>query len=759
MSWTSNGTRGLHPPGRDPERWKCERWRCLRTLSRVPPAVLRARTRRGRTIRLLLGLVLLVPRCAPAPSNDHPAGEALEYRVMGRDGAVVGARKIAIDDVRRWHDAHDAGSSTYRWEPIGPSVIHAYQFDANGRVTAIILSPQADRVVVGTSGGGIWRSDDRGRTFVPVTDDQADITVGAMAVAPSNSQVVYAAMGDDRNGTGVLQSRDGGGTWRRVSTAFASHSAATRILIDPHDDAVVWLVQSRAYTEDGTSSVRGALLKSTDGGATWKTTFNGVVTDVLLGSSDGETIIVGASRGSTVGTGGLYRSVDGGTTWQLVLAQGQPEVPPRYVLASFGNALFAVAVDSINDGARRRVLRSIDGGLTWVVQGDAPSESRFYYLAVNPRDGALFLGGTYLYRSDDQGATWKRSSGLHVDQRAIAFDAGRVWLGTDGGLSTTTDNGATFTSFADRLPVAQLYTVAASSTNPNLIGAGTQDNGIVLRVDGSEWKELRSGDGVALVFDPNGTRALLWALGEAPRRISLDSGNIEEIWNPAAFDDEARPNFLAPLVRASDGIVWMGTSRVFASPDFGTSWTAPGGAVTLTNNDDDVLIGIDVAMSDPRTLYTISLQGRVMSSTDRGVSWNEILQTSAPPTAVCSDARDAHIVYLALAGYGATRIMKSTDGGSSWRDASDGLPRVPVNALYSDRQRPGVLYAGTDVGVFRSTDGATWLPFDIGMPHAVVTAFATTADHRLLAATYGRGIYQLVERSTGTDSRRRAVRH
>jgi hypothetical protein len=170
-----------------------------------------------------------------------------------------------------------------------------------------------------------------------------------------------------------------------------------------------------------------------------------------------------------------------------------------------------------------------------------------------------------------------------------------------------------------------------------------------------------------------------------------------------------------------------------------------------------------VSDSDPRTLLTASAAGRVMLTRDGAVTCTDV--TPSPARAVTSIAFDRdipEIAYLALNGYGASRVMKTMNAGGTWTDASTGLPNVPVNAIYVDRRGGSTLYAGTDVGVFRSRNGGRdWAPYDAGMPPVIVTSFTTTADGRLLAGTYGRGAYELHELAPAppSDSRRRAVRH
>jgi len=261
--------------------------------------------------------------------------------------APAGARHEALRRVRAWHAQHDAAAAPAHWESIGPFAAHSDDYDQTGRVNGIIISPaDPENIVVGTSGGGIWRSTDGGTSFRPVSDDQDDLSIAGMAMAPSNPNVIYAATGSDHVGYGVLKSTDGGAHWRLVTTPAFARSIITRIAVDPHDENVVWMAQWRALDSAGTLQPVRALMKSVDGGATWRSMFPGLINDFLIASDDGATILAGAARTTTIGTGGVYRSTDGGASWQLVLPQGSPEVPPEYFFARAGGTLYTAGVDA-----------------------------------------------------------------------------------------------------------------------------------------------------------------------------------------------------------------------------------------------------------------------------------------------------------------------------------------------------------------------------------------------------------------------------
>jgi photosystem II stability/assembly factor-like uncharacterized protein len=704
-------------------------------------------------------------RAAPMRAEERPDREFLESRGI----APPNARREALAQIREWHTTHDAAASLPNWTSIGPRPVHGRFLDENGRVTAVVVSPVDPKIIViGTAGGGIWRSVDRGATFAPVSDDQADINVGAIAMAPSNPNTLYAGMGQDHLGGGVLKSTDGGATWHVISdSSYPAYSTVAKIVVDPTNENIVWLAQNRGYDSNGVRIATGALLKSSDGGRTWQPSFDGLAHDVLITSADGQNLIIGTSRRERPGTGGIYRTTDGGVTWTLVYVQGDSETPPHYYLAQSGSTLLAMAIDEVNETPRRELMVSTDGGATWSKRANAPLDFTPLYLAADPRDGTVYYGAVGLWRSTDGGLTFKTVAGIHPDHHAIAFDPvkpDRIWFGGDGGLWVSDDRGLSVRSLADRVTAVQFYGVFAHPTDPHILFGGAQDNGMERRGVGEQWSELVGGDGNAVVFDPPTGRMLFaFQAGFIDRVPDNGSGTPVNIATEAKFEND-RMLFIPPFVRGNDGTVWFASYRLYASHDFGVTWSKPGGTTDLTKGDSDSSVGdvisaVAVSASDPHTLYTGSASGRIMITRDAGVTYSDISPgIDAYVSAFAIDRTTPDVTYIAFRGYGSPHVMKTTDAGKTWTNRSEGLPKVPVNALI---MMGDAIFAGTDIGVFRSTNGGElWEPFDNGMPPVIVTSFTVTADGRLVAGTYGRGAYEMdfVPAPAGAP-RQRAVRH
>jgi photosystem II stability/assembly factor-like uncharacterized protein len=681
------------------------------------------------------------------------------------------------------------------WRPIGPSPTESAWFGAwgvtSGRVNAIAVSPINPRVVIlGSSTGGIWRSTDAGETFTPVSDEQVDLAVGSIVFSNSNPLVAYAGMGDTKLGylgSGVLKSTDEGSTWQRVSNnSLPSPGSISKVEVDPANPNRVYAAQySRVSGSKVTSS---GVYVSTDGGVNWIRTLAGAPRDLIINPAAPNIIYAGLSRieKDSDPAFGLYRSTNAGTTWSMVFSAEYDLTRRRDVRVAMSPAdphkVYVYYGGFINGRVDAHFRASTDGGSTWIERSlaevDLAQLGYNSYLYADPQDAtALYLGSRDVYKSTDGGASWTNitwnfynsasgftyapgGSKTHTDQHALAFSpagSAEFYVGNDGGVSKTTDGGATFRSLNATLTLSQFIGIALHPTDSKLSYGGTQDNGTQLRLtDSPMWREISSGDGGRAVID---------ALDPSIAYLTYIRGDIFRFTrNGAAFDaqigwngafgepfDGARIAFYPPFVgNGVDSTLYFGTWRLFVSKDRGNSWVAPAGFLDLTkginSNGADVLTAIAVAPANTDVIYTGSLQGRAMMSSNGGRTWSDI--TSGLPdrsiTGIAIDPADSRTAYLCVSGFNSGHVFKTTNSGGTWSNVSDGLPDIPVNALLVDPANSEVIYAGTDIGVFRSTRrGESWRSFNRGMPPVVVHEFAANSRGVIQAATYGRGAYEL----------------
>jgi photosystem II stability/assembly factor-like uncharacterized protein len=726
----------------------------------------------------------------------------------------------------------------------------------SGRINAIAVKPDdANVILVGASTGGVWRSIDGGATFAPASDSQVDLSVGSIAFAPSNPSIVYAGMGDIGNsylGTGVLKSTDGGATWSRVSQVLGTDCAslpafntagclpapaiAMNVLVDPGDPNRVYLTQYNYVNTTTNGGFASGFYISTDGGVTWTKTLGGLPRDLVMHPTNPQILYLAMRR---VDTGqqlpGLYKSIDAGQTWTRIYdSPYDTAYAASPTLRDIRVAVTPAAPENVYvfagktiSPANVRVNVSTDGGAHWDASTSANVDTAQFgyntYIKVDPTNpSVIYVATRDVYKSVDGGANWSsitknfflsggswdhyaptgtpqnpHGSWSHPDQHCFAFVPGNsnsFYIGNDGGLSKTTDGGATLTSLNATFTLSQFVGLVASPTNANLQVGGTQDNGTQARLAGGSgigWTEFAEGDGGHPVINPVDSRAVLstYVFGRIRRwQFSADGSSRVEKGGTASETtfgecDTSSPScspriaFYAPFTsNGVDATVYFGTWKLYVSPNFADTvnttvptWNAPGGTTDLTKGGmvdctatpkpsqcSDVLNAIGVAhtaYSSSQVIYTGSAQGRVMLSQDGGATWND-RTSNLPPrtiesiTVAPSDVSGA-TAYVTLGGYGSGHVWKTTNAGQSWSDlsgtnAATKLPNIATTALLLDPTTPGVIYAGTDIGVFRSTtDGITWETFNNGIPPVPVTSFAVNAAGKIEIGTYGRGAYEL----------------
>ncbi|HEY9404595.1 MAG TPA: carboxypeptidase regulatory-like domain-containing protein [Pyrinomonadaceae bacterium] len=717
----------------------------------------------------------------------------------------------------------DARGVAQSWRSIGPSPTTPAFPDnwgvTSGRLNSIAVHPTAPHIIlIGAATGGIWRSTDGGANFVPVTDTHVDLAVGSIAFSKSNPSVVYAGMGDLDNGyfgTGVLKSTDAGATWARISNdSLPPLGTTAEIEVDPTNHNRVYVLQASRPTansyDDPVNYTNNIITRgfyvSVDGGVNWIRTLPGRPRDLAIHPTMPNVLYLGMNgidpvNGFPSGVAGVYKSLDGGATWlpapiftatttnlSDVRIAVTPAAPERlYVISGSRTSL--------------RVDISDNGGLTWTsksASGIDPGQFGYNaYLYVAPNDpNTIYVGTRDVYKSTDGGTTWgsmtKNFSGTnftyspfnsttHPDQHAFTFapnDPNTIYVGNDGGISRSTDGGASFTSLNASLTLTQFVGISMHPTDPSISYGGTQDNGTQRRIVGTNtWREFSSGDGGRSIVNAANPSMVFttYINGKVNRFINNGNNFSASIAENATFGEPAtspRIAFYPPMVgNGVDATIYFGTYRLFTCTNCDTAtatslpprnWTAPGGTTDLTKGAPDVLSAIGVERkAAAQVIYTGSAQGRVMVSTDGGANWTD--RSSGLPnrfveslTINPSNAAEAYVTY---GGYGTPHVFRTTNFGESWTNIGgtpgqpNAIPNVPVSAFLIDPTTPTTLYAGSDIGVFRSTDkGATWTTFNNGMLPAVVTGFATSAGGVIQLSTYGRGAFELTSTSTYTIS-------
>jgi photosystem II stability/assembly factor-like uncharacterized protein len=629
-----------------------------------------------------------------------------------------------------------------------------------GRVTAIASHPtDALTYYIGSAGGGVWKTTNGGASWTPLTDDQASLPIGAIAISPSNPNVIYAGTGDgfDFSGKGILKSTDAGQTWTLLGGQYFSRRAFWRIVIDPLDPNVAY-AGVRGANDAITTGNRG-IWKTADGGITWVNTFANIdqdasVTDVIIDPTDHRVLYAALGQRAGTDVNGVYKSTDAGATWTLLdnLAFGPATGTFRLAIANDGHTLYAAI--STNSATSTRLLgffQSTDAGATWTRRLGTPdylATQGFFatVLAVDPNNPLrVYAGGSgrifsdAIIRSDDGGITWKsvgtwKVSGStqtidwpHVDHHAMAFDAvGRFLDGNDGGIWRTADRGANWTDLNANLNLTQFVGVAVDPANRNLIYGGSQDNGTEKSTGSTLWNHVAAGDGGFVRIDPSNPNTVyhtfFYLKGQTNFfKRSDDAGATWTTKTTGINTSTGGGVFYPPYIfdPANSARLLLGLDKLYESTNRADSWTAIS-PVLVTGK---AITAVAVAPTAPNTIYLTYDDGSVWRTTDHGANW-----TNVTPPAIVSGTP-------ALAAAAALRLDEDPTGGDEIEDDEDGGREEsdasgPGNGnLLIDPTDPLTLYQvrGFYGGahVLRSTDGgANWTDISADLPDAPTSAIA-----------------------------------
>ena len=668
------------------------------------------------------------------------------------------------------------------WRTIGPAV-------TSGRVVDIAVpegpsNANAATFYVASASGGLWKTTNAGTTFEPVFDRESTVSIGAIAVAPSNPDVVWVGTGEANNqrssswGDGVYKSVNGGKTWAPMGLKNSQHIG--RIVVHPTNPDIVYLAALGPLWGPGRE--RG-LFKTTDGGKTWTNTkfiseHTGFV-DIAMDPKDPDVLYAAAYQRerraySFLGGGpesGIYKTTDGGATWRK-LTEGLPQGDIGRVGLSISRSHpeTVYALVQARDGG---VFRSDDYGESWRRTFNADVTPWYYsQIRVDPNDPErVYTLAINVSGSDDGGKTFRADVArtAHVDNHAMWIDprdSNHLIIGNDGGCYMSHDRGKTW-DFAANLPVAQFYAIAVDMREPfyNVYG-GTQDNRSWgapsatrnrAGITNADWYQTVGGDGFYSAIDytdPNVVYAESQEGGVV--RYDVKTGERKTIKpQPAPGKPPYRWNWSAPiLVSPHDPkTVYFGANFLFKSPDRGDSWQALGGDLTRQKNRDTLpMMGkvwdrnaisrhegtapygnistLDESPLKKGLLYVGTDDGLVQVSRDGGATWAKIDKFPGVPdetyvSRVTASPVQEATVFATFDGHRSNDfkpyVLKSTDYGATWTSIAANLP---TGSAYVIRQHPrnaSLLFVGTEFGAFVSIDGgAAWTPLRNNLPTVAV---------------------------------------
>ena len=708
------------------------------------------------------------------------------FVAMALLGGALEARAQARPDPR----------AALMWRPIGP-----YR---GGRTKSGVGVPgKPGTFYIGAVNGGIWRTTDYGHTWKPVADAMNTGSIGAIAVAPSNADIIYAGSGEGMQrpdlsiGNGLWKSSDGAQTWTHLGLDDAQQ--ITRIVVDPKNpDRLFIAVLGHPY---GSNSERG-IFRSTDGGKTIEKVFyineNTGAAELVMSPDDPNTLwaVLWEARqapwenGAFAGPGsGLFKSTNGGTTW-IRQSEGLPAFEQDQlgrigltVAPSNARRLYAT-VDAGN--GKGGVYRSDDGGASWTrttsdnrIWGRA---SDFAALTVDPKDAnTVWSANVVTWRSVDAGVTWAAMRGAPGgdDYQGVWIDPNNsrvMLLIADQGAQVTVNGGESWSSWYNQ-NTAQFYHVIADNAFPYRVCGGQQESGSACVLSRGPLGQITFRDWSAVGVDEYGYVApdpldpdIIY--GGRVTRWDRRTGQVTNVAPKAFRSPDYRTLRTAPLIFSpvNPKKLYFGTNMVWETVDGGASWKAI--SADLARRDSVVPLNVGVYTGLPQArarhpgvVYTLGPSprneqvlwagtddGLIHVTKDGGKSWSNVTPNGIAPWAKISMIEASPFdVNSAYAAVNTIRLddqkphlWRTRDGGKTWQHIADGISAgTTVNTVRADRKKPGLLFAGTEQQVYVSyDDGDHWQTLRRNMPASSIRDL-WIKDDDLIAGTHGRGFWIL----------------
>jgi photosystem II stability/assembly factor-like uncharacterized protein len=689
--------------------------------------------------------------------KQYKRWEYIMERKVNADGRILNFSQLSWEVINELNSQNPpVGRSSGTWTSMGPTSYVNGQSGYNGglgRVNVIAFHPtNANTIYIGVPSGGVWKTTDGGANWTPIADILGSIGVSGIVVDHTSPNTVYIFTGDGDGANtysiGVLKSTDGGTTWATTGLSFSvtNFVRGFKLLMDPNNSNIMY-----ATTNIG-------ILKTTNGWSSWSNILGGSFRDIEFKPGTPTTLYATTADN-------FYRSTNSGTNWSLVTS-GLPTLEDRAELAvspANSNYVYYLAGPA-GSNSFKGLYRSTDSGITFSTMATTPnilgysttgndSNSQSWYdlaIAVNPGNANnTITGGVNVWRSMNGGATntcitnWFEPPGtfeyVHADIHELVYNQldNKLYCGSDGGISVSTDHGVTWTPIWNGLQIMQFYRIAGVEANQNLLLGGTQDNGTNKYTGSTTIQHILGADGMDCMIDYNNNNNMFYTIQFGNLQRSTDGGSTSAgIQPPGSTGAWVTPIGMDPN---NPSIIYGGYDDVYRSTNSGNSWT---------NLGSDGRGAFAVGINNPARLYA-AVNNTIQTSSNTGGSWNNI--TGGWPnltiTYIAVDPANANRVWITLGGYtSGQKVYESTNAGASWTNISGSLPNLPALSIVYENTGGtpmDALYVGMDVGVYYGSDVTPWTILGTGLPNAPI--FDLEINHtnsKIRAGTFGRGFWE-----------------
>jgi photosystem II stability/assembly factor-like uncharacterized protein len=628
------------------------------------------------------------------------------------------------------------------WRNIGPTPGYYFSYtNVSGRITSVKYDPVNPNIVyLGAAFGGVWKSTNGGNNFVPITDKEISMSSGSIFIDPSNPNIIYYGTGEatysgvSYYGRGILKSTNGGDSWRNYYTGLPSLTYCSRLIIRPGFPNILFAAMGTA-----------GLFTSTNAGETWSQLLTGRCDDIIFSPNGTTAYIVGSGTG-------YRKSTDGGITFSpnTSLTMGIR----NHIALCRDNP--SVLYSSVYTGYAVKVYKSTNSGNNFsqiAVNHDFNADQAWYnfYMHVNPfNPNYAYVGLIDIWRTTNGGTNFQNITNsyfggiVHADQHNMDFNpqnSNELMAVNDGGIWKSTNSGNNWINLNSGLSLTQFYTITSEPTNAGHLIGGTQDNGTQRTLGTSNWTSVISADGGEVCFHSQNPYYILGERQYNGILLSTDGGNSWEIAETGLTGASA---WIAPIIShpTASGVFYTAREKVFKTTNWGLSW----------NPISSGIVGIHdkmaISKSNPSIMYVSSGYGIFKStnggnnffSVTTGLQYRYISSISIHPDS-------SNTVLLTYSGFGTGKIYKTTNGGSFWSNISGNLPDTPVNDLliYHPGISTSIYYAAMDAGVFYTDNyGQNWIELADSLPNTIAMHLDYHQSTNLIrVATHGRGVWEI----------------
>ena len=644
-------------------------------------------------------------------------------------------------------------SSIQQWRFLGPSSIKNGQtygtsrVICSGRIADVAIDPSDSKhILVGSAGGGVWETKDRGATWEPRTDFMDSLKTGAIAFDRSNPSIVYCGTGEGNEplglGQGILLSKDGGTTW-------ALHCREPFVGQDFFDLVVDHLQKGHML-----AATNYGIYKSIDGGKTWALSRPDNCWDLVISSIGGMHDPILAAC-----TNGLYESKDGGCSFKkIILPFADRKFERLAVVMSKTNPDKAYAFGVLEKAKKASLWcrTEVDGAWKrYAVPDDIDISQASYdwFLEVSPdNEDEIYIGAVEAYHGILTGKAWnwvkistKHGDDIHPDHHCIAIDSknpNNIFIGNDGGLFFSRNRGKDWKSLNAGLGITEINYLAQDLNDPDWLLAGTQDNGSIRYTGKLQWEQVADGDGGDCGVNhasPKICYHTFYQLGIKKSNNKGVKGSWREFGPVVTPADEG---IFYPPMEVNGDLVAQAGSVVFLRRHISNKWEQvrlPGG-------------NMGTAMYIPTTdvVYVGSQKGAIYKISWKGTKWSKAnLVTRIGPDAFISDLyvdpNNLDRMWATSSAVGVHHCFRSNDGGESWVSFTKGLPKLPLNSIEVDPDDPKRVWVAADVGVYQSINGGnSWKALTKGLPNALACDLLYNPKAKLLrVGLRSRGVWEI----------------